>query len=74
MYKIEKNVPLTGTGRKKIYPFEQMEAGDSFFVKGDEKKIQSARMRMMMENRACQTHKWISRLVPGGVRIWCVEK
>lgn len=74
MYKIEKNVPITNAGRTRIYPFEQMEAGDSFVVKGDAKKIQSARMCMMKENRACQTHKWISRTIPGGIRIWCVEK
>lgn len=74
MYKIEKNVPFTSAGRPKIYPFEQMEAGDSFFVKGDKKKIQSVRLCMMRENRACTTHKWISRVVPGGVRVWCVEK
>ena len=74
MYKIEKNVPVQGMGRPRIYPFEKMEAGDSFFVKGDEKKIHSVRQRMMIENRACQTHKWISRTVQGGIRIWCMEK
>lgn len=75
MIKIEKNIPLTSnSGRPKKFPFEKMEAGDSFFVKGKDKEIHLARMSMMRENKACMTHKWVSRRVDGGLRIWCMEK
>ena len=50
MYKIEKNVPMiepntTGRGRKSIYPWNDMEVGDSFMVSKDEARAASFSMR-----------------------------
>lgn len=75
MYKIEKNIPIPSTaGRPKLYPFEKMEDGDSFYVKGDKRKIHMVRLAMNRENKMCQSHKWISRSDEHGVRVWCVRK
>jgi hypothetical protein len=75
MYKIEKNIPMPeGRGRKKKYPFEEMESGDSFFVKCGKKEVAAVRAAVLKENRACMTHKWSTRTVDGGLRVWCLEK
>ena len=78
MYKIEKNIPVSGVGQKtgapRKYPFRKMVVGDSFFVKGDKKKIQSIRQLILRENKLSEKYRWISRAVDNGVRVWCLEK
>jgi hypothetical protein len=71
-FKIEKAIPVPAIDRKQrtIYPFREMEVGDSFFVKdGDVKRIGgSARQSGHHHNR-----KYATRKVEGGVRVWRVE-
>lgn len=73
MYKIEKDIPIPPKGRPKgtyKYPFVFMEVGDSFFVKGGLMK----RISVSARGYSIRTgHKYASRTVPGGVRVWRVE-
>ena len=73
MLKLEKNIPIPSTaGRPKKYPFEKMQHGDSFLVTPKEKT--SVRQCIVRENKRSTTHKWITRSVDNGIRVWCVEK
>lgn len=67
-YEIEKNVPVTqGTQGAPIYPFREMQPGDSIFV--PEEKVVSARRAASAWGQR-QSVKMATRMVPGGVRIW----
>jgi hypothetical protein len=69
-YVIEKNVPLVTTaGAKPIYPFLQMEIGDSFLV--------TDRTRPQVGAAATRAgklsgRKFKARTVEGGARVWRV--
>jgi len=71
MYKIEKNIPLTG---KATYPFDEMEPGDSFFISVfDEKKIVNIRAHLHKIKQ--KTGKSIStRREESGLRVWLVKE
>jgi hypothetical protein len=73
--KIEKNVPIPSQVRRRatIYPFAEMEQGDSIFV-----PCKSAREKSRATSAAAvyaKNHgmKFKTRTVPGGVRIWLVS-
>ena len=72
-YQIDKGVPMPPISRGKgrlVYPWDEMEVGDSFFVKDGKVKTLS---------RSCGTYgkrlerKFTSRTVEGGARVWRVE-
>lgn len=74
-YVIEKGVPVVDSrGRPNVYPFGQMEIGDSFFASKDTDKS----LHMNTVRRAASAWatrhgvKMIVRKVEGGVRIWRV--
>lgn len=69
MYSIEKNVPLKKA--ISLYPFREMEVGDSFFVPAGEKMLRAraAAHGFSKENRP---KKFATRTVEGGMRIWRV--
>ena len=71
MIKIDKNIPAPPSrpGRIPIYPFYEMEIGDSILVKGDCKKIDSARSTSRAYGKR-HGMKFSTMLVDGGVRIW----
>ncbi len=75
--KVEKDIPIkkrpggrgpSGGNRKRKYPFESMDVGDSFFVEGEDTQGKAA--------GAAKSHgryhnlKFAARTVDGGVRIW----
>jgi hypothetical protein len=69
-YVIEKNVPLARTtGNPTVYPFRQMEIGDSFFAANApcQKLGNAARYAGKALNRTFKT-----RTVEGGTRVWRV--
>jgi len=73
MIKIEKGVLIAATkpGRKILYPFAQMEVGDSFVVTGDAKKILSAKAGA--SKWKSQNPGWdygTSKVAQNEVRIW----
>jgi hypothetical protein len=68
-YVIEKNVPLVQTaGRPPVYPFLQMEIGDSFFAANVSRGIGNA--ATSAGKTLGRTFK--TRTVEGGVRVWRV--
>ncbi len=75
MYRIERNVPIPpksqNGGRKRLYPFANMQVSDSIFVcgKNDGKKVMgSARAHGKAHGK-----RFIYRAEGDGVRIWRVE-
>ena len=73
MFKIEKNIPVPSSrGRVAIYPFREMEVGDSFAVPGMKQPV--------LSNLACQAAKRIGdgrrystrRQPDGSIRVWRV--
>jgi hypothetical protein len=68
MFVIEKNIPMT-IG-KKLYPFDLMEVGDSFFVPGTTPKAMTYPLAAYQKRNA--STKFTTRSVDGGVRLWRV--
>jgi len=76
-FKIDKNVPIPegrwGKRRKK-YPFDEMEVGDSFFIHGGKQESITSIMRHWREKLG---HKYTTRSVVEngvkGVRVWRIE-
>lgn len=74
--KIEKGIPIPEItqgqrGRKSMYPFKQMEIGDSVFFEGaDSKSKQMAAAKIYSKRYGIRL---IGRTVDGGLRIWRVE-
>lgn len=75
-FKIEKGVPRPRRGRAAVYPWDNMEPGDSFFVScADEKRrsrqmsLYSAGCNWLKRNRS-PSWSVSTRQEDGGVRIW----
>lgn len=71
MYAIETNIPVPqigGRGRKSsVYPFAQMNVGDSFFVPG----ITTTKITGTVFHHGKRLNmKFVTRTVDGGVRVW----
>lgn len=69
--KIEKEVPLpanSGRGRGRLYPFHDMEVGDSFLVK--DKKIAVVCRSIMYFRRKHPEMQFTSRTIGNDVRVW----
>ena len=80
--KIEKNIPFMGNGKRGPdlkYPFDQMNAGDSFFIelkKGQmhlslQSSIHSAARRWAFRNMV--ESKWATKREGNGIRIWRIK-
>jgi hypothetical protein len=67
---IEKGVPLPGRGRSPIYPFEQMEVGDSFAVPEDKRHVVGPAAAWFGKRHG---RKYSVRKTTGGFRVWRVE-
>ena len=81
MYKIEKNVKVSKInkrGRRAIYPWEQMEVGDSFFVpvEGDNEQF-AKKSRSITATASARFNsgkgRYITRTLKDGIRVWRVE-
>ena len=77
MYAIEKNVPVLGKPRgDSLYPFRQMEIGDSFFVplKPGEKRVEVQGRVLATARTVIGSKKIITRSVEEngveGIRVW----
>lgn len=66
MFKIEKHVPPPAARR--VYPFDKMDVGDSFFVP-DETTWGSAASSARAYG-ANEGKRFATRAIDGGVRIW----
>jgi hypothetical protein len=68
---IEKGIPLPGRERRKKYPFEGMEVGDSFFVPDVSVMLLHAHARRYMPRRfTCRT---VVESDVKGIRVWRIE-
>lgn len=71
--KIEKGIaipPKTVTGRPRIYPFDELKVGESFFVKDKAPEDISA-CRALAQKRTGSVY--VLRSVKGGVRVWRIK-
>lgn len=73
-FEVEKNIPIpkmkTGPGRSSIYPWEELEVGDSFFVPGKTPKQMSG--LASSRSKRGDGVKFKTRSVEGGCRVWRV--
>lgn len=69
MYEIEKKIPVPGSPLS-IYPFKQMEVGDSFLVPGNNRTAVSV---AMTRTALGTTKKFTSRKTAEGIRVWRVS-
>jgi hypothetical protein len=66
LFKIEKGVPIRGAAAD-VYPFRDMEVGDSFLVpSGSARQARNAAYMFGARNSV----KFKSRAVSGGLRVW----
>jgi hypothetical protein len=72
MYKIEKNIPI-GYANKPMYPFDKMEVGDSFFVKGDKKKANSVGVAVSGYKKRTPGVYFTCRVSNEGIRVWRIK-
>jgi hypothetical protein len=72
MFAIEKNVPLAS---QKSYPFDQMEAGDSFLIPcTDAKKISQIRAQINNAKKRYPGKVISTRKEADGLRVWLLHK
>lgn len=70
MYKIEKNIPIGKVEGRTKYPFARMEVGDSFFAKGDKKKVNSVTVAAATFKKNNAGYNFTCRTNNEGVRVW----
>ena len=68
MFEIEKGIEIPeARAGKRTYPWQEMEIGDSFFVKGGTYDQLNSATSYAGSRR---NKKFVVRVVPEGVRIW----
>jgi hypothetical protein len=69
-YEIEKDVQLSNKPRSYIYPYKDMDVGDSFFIpNGKLGTINAANYRAYKR----LGRKFAARTIDGGIRVWRTE-
>jgi hypothetical protein len=69
-FKIEKNIPVAPRGGSStVYPFGQMEPGDSFLILGDEIAVHRARCAASWWAKR-KNQSFAVRKTPEGFRCW----
>lgn len=71
---IESNIPAPksqGRGRPPIYPFGDMDVGDSIFI--ESQHMGGSAYLAAMQHGRLHSKKFSGRSVEGGIRIWRVE-
>ena len=77
-YPIDKNIPIPSERSNRLShscPFDEMKVGDSFFIDLPVDKIEARRLRTTFSAMACAQrkkngHRFTSRSIDGGLRIW----
>lgn len=74
MFKIEKHIPVPPKHNKgsSIYPFAQMQKGDSFLIPAKAKEEQVSKRKAVSASAYKHKMKITTRIVEGGVRVWKV--
>jgi hypothetical protein len=83
MIQIEKGVAIpknTNSGRKRIYPLDEMSVGDSFYVACDEnnldkisRSVRNTAINYTKRDTSAVGKKFTVRNVEGGVRCWRIS-
>lgn len=68
-FKVEKHVPVPPP--RAIYPWSEMEVGDSFFV--DDPRLRERISSAAAKERQRSGKRFTVRKVRGGLRVWRVE-
>lgn len=71
--KIEKNVPMPQHRDVVVYPYKDMEVGDSFVVKGDGRYLLATVCNRNGKYGKKLGMRFTAKKVEGGVRVWRVE-
>jgi hypothetical protein len=72
-FKIEKGIELVGKGgrgAKSVYPFNDLEVGDSFFVYKKDKTVVCVRQAACQHNKRFPEQKLEWRTNEQGIRVW----
>lgn len=76
-YVIEKNIPRTRTATKIVYPFANMEIGDSFLIETDGDTFPRVRNRVtsaaFMWTAGHAGVKFSTRKTAEGLRVWRIS-
>ena len=70
-YKVEKGIPEPKPRSRRVYPWFEMEVGDSFFVqkaKGD-----AAKQAAYSASDRYRPKAFVAHCVEGGVRVWRIK-
>uniref|UniRef100_A0A6M3IIX2 Uncharacterized protein n=1 Tax=viral metagenome TaxID=1070528 RepID=A0A6M3IIX2_9ZZZZ len=77
MYKIEKGIPIPHSqhpgGPPPKYPFDEMEIGDSFLIRCEDKDRKKTQASVLSSARRVALKQFITRGNSLGVRIWRIE-
>ena len=71
-FRIERGIPLPpSSGRRRLYPLDSMEPGDSFLIPGAESTSECRGVYSAAENLGVQVRLQTEE---EGVRVWLVSK
>lgn len=70
MYQVEKNVEMPSRGAHSVYPFSNMEIGDSFLVASADKKKAASIRACACTYAKKNSVRFTCKQVDGGVRVW----
>lgn len=76
MHTIESGIPIPSDtrtrGPERVYPFADMQVGQSIFVEGDKKSesVKNARSAASAYARRYESHSFTTRYMENGLRIW----
>jgi hypothetical protein len=73
MYTVDKSVPIPKIRQGTVYPFAEMEVGDSFFVPVQEPSKASSIRACASAYGKKNNVVFSCKQVEGGVRVWRVE-
>ena len=71
--KIDKNVPMPQPKNVVVYPYEDMEVGDSFVVNGDSRYLLATVCNRNGKYAKKLGMRFTAKKVEGGVRVWRLE-
>jgi len=71
--KIEKNVPMPQPKNVEVYPYKEMDVGDSFMVKGESKYLLATVCNRNGKYGKKLGMRFTAKKMGNGVRVWRVE-
>lgn len=73
-YPIDKNFPIPirqrGGGIAALYPFDEMEVGDSFLIPCTKEEAKAKRGSVLVSTKRVPLMNFTTRITTKGVRVW----